>query len=445
MPDDITPLLDALATSVDTTHREAVWQRVLTERAQSEMGGDGSEPSTGQTGEIELLTVPPRDIHFGSRRSSKFIGLLAAVVVLIAGIAALTHRGSSDIKINTSPTTEPAATSFAPTVSPTTTQQATSATESSVPIATTSVPSTQPQITFDALTLGPSHGTVLATFDGAAIGEFESGLGRTPEGGIYYAGYTSEARDHYFVQFFAYGALPAARYELPAEYLPTSSSGNDPYGVWMIGPDRVLYTLQYDQLGLAPVGLVAVPTTGPRAGTVVARADAGGHFGCWPSPAGIQCDVIGIVQPWVDPSGAMTGRTFPDANWLNADRAAAPEMPLLASGTFTESSLVPLKLNDGRTIGVTNLLPWAKLDAAVIGFNELSPRPGHVCVLGTVSGEGTSRFLELCVDDVGKLTSTTLGHAAHLLQGSSQQMITDRAMYTVESSGDRFNLIRYDF
>jgi hypothetical protein len=770
MADDIAPLLDALATPIDPTHREAVWQRVLTERAQSAFGGDGSEPSDGQRGEVELLTVPPRVVHFGSRRSLKSVGLVAAVVVLIAGIAAVAHRGSSDIKINTGPTSDPSVTSHISsavgTVPPTTTStipsvptpqwpattfdalqlgpvpkgtviatldgvvvgnisssangllkltpegdvyyvagdprnevafvqtftagglgdrfalpdtlrtktsqgefrvggwflgpqrvlygvrvddsdstlsvgvvavpmsgpkagsiiadvatpvttgchptstgvtcggSGTGATEVEVlrwvdpqgsptgsavdgpwlaagsphpgtsvdrvetvgldgrpfavvnlqgwmaqvkavapssglptvwavyrrdeacivgeggsgnpgfaacadatgkvigsmlpvtlgltpdgnfigpsPLAapsgfyslertgarfnlvrydfgftfgapdgatvasapTTSVPSKQSSIVFDAMTLGPSHGTVLATFDGAAIGEFESGLGRTPEGGIYYAGYTSEARDHYFVQFFADGALPASRYELPAEYLAKSTSGGNLYGSWMVGPDRMLYGMQFKELGLALVGVVAVPTTGPRTGTVVARADAGGHIGCWPSPAGIQCDVVGIVQPWVDPSGIPTGRTFPDANWLNVDRAAAPEMPVLVTGTFTENSPVPVKLNDGRTIGVTNLLPWAKLDTAVIGFNELSPRPGHVCVLGTVSGEGASRFLELCVDNVGKLTSTTLGTAAHLLQGSSQQMITDRAVYTVEPSGDRFNLIRYDF
>jgi hypothetical protein len=773
MADDITSLLDALATPIDPTHRDAVWQRVLTERAQSAFGGDGNEPSDDQRGEVELLTVPPRVIRLGSRRSVKFVGLVAAVVVLIAGIAAVAHRGPSDIKINTGPTSDASVTSdtssTVETVPPTTTPPSasipsavpspqgpattfdalqlgpvpkgtviatldgvvvgnisssangllkltpegdvyyvaedprndvafvqtftasglgerfalpdalriktsqgefrvggwflgpqrvlygvrvddidstlsvgvvavpmsgpkagsiiadvatqgttgcnptatgvtcggsgTGATEvevlrwvdpqgsptgsavdgpwlaagsphsgtsvdrvetvgldglpfaiinlqgwmaqvkaaapssglptvwavyrrdeacivgqvgsgnpgfaacadatgkvigsmlpvtlgltpdgnfigppplavpsgfysleragdrfnlvrydfgfifgasdgaNVVPAATTSVPSKQSSIVFDALTLGSSQGSVLATFDGAVVGDFESGLGRTPEGGTYYAGYTSNARDHYFVQFFADGALPASRYELPTEYLAKSTSGGNLYGSWMVGPGRVLYGMQFKELGLALVAIVAVPTNGPKDGTVVARADAGGHIGCWPTSAGIQCDIVGMVQPWVDPSGAATGRTFPDATWLVSPAAASAKLVLLED-MFTENKPIPVKLPDGRTISVTNLLPWIELPAAVISFRELSTSQGRTCVLGAVGGEGGSQSFELCIDDAGKVTSTTLGTAAHSLMGGSLQMTTDKAMYTIEPSGDRFDLIRYDF
>jgi hypothetical protein len=489
MTDDITSLFDNATPAPTADHREQVWQRLMADANASPdsstvAGVRTMAPPTqiaataGVGGTFELEAISAEVIPLPKRRPI-YLALAAASIlsVSVAGIAA--NNRSAHVRIQpsqpsevatttaiattlppTTPpaTTVPASTAPASTVPPTSAVTTTVAVTTTAPAATTTAPTTvvpkttstavspTSTLTFDAATLGKAKGTVVATFDGAVVGDIYTRLSRTPEGGIYYAGFSAD-RNSFFVQFFADGPLPSARFDVPATFLRKSAKGANVYDGWVAGPERVLYGMKWADDGKSVTDLVAMPTTGANAGSVVITKPVSGSTGCGRSIKGMSCTGFTVTQPWVDTTGRPTGKSYPDMPKIDVpdDRTEAIFSTMLTNDAIE----FPLGAQKDRPITISNLRTWANATdlATPLGAQFHLARRNDVdtCVIGNVGWENSNRSFALCVATDGDITTTTFGTPMSSLPGGTLAVSTANAYFTVEPSGARFNLIRYDF
>ena len=483
MTDEIASLFENAAPTATKDHREQVFAQVVA-RANGQV-----DPPARVTPQVrltavdrdptfELEAIPAHVAALRVRRSARYLALAAAVVVLIgtAGIVAGRNRKESTINVQSNqkdvPTTAaPGTTLPLATSSSTSVASSTTATQTTVAVtvattaaavpetpttvrrasSTTSTSTTVPndgRTTIDATTVAKPAGTVIATFDGAAVGDLYTRLGRTPEGNVYYLGFSADQRT-FAVQFFADATGPTARYELPASFLAKGANGTPLYSHWVVGPDRVLYGVRLAVAEGLPAEVVAVPTTGPSAGTAVARADATGSTGCWPSSTGITCgDPARVVLEWVAVDGDHTGQAFDSASWLRSPRA---EVPNLYSAMLNGDAPISLGLPNGRTLELTNLRTWMVKaghgEPLAVSVRIVRASAKETCVRVGVGWENTGSSFAVCIPAGTASTPavTALGVAMSSLPGGSLEVTSENSVYTVEAAGKRFNLVRYDF
>jgi hypothetical protein len=307
-------------------------------------------------------------------------------------------------------------------------QQRTSIGAWTVPVAhTTKLGVTQPLVV-----------TLLTVIDSskvaASLGQLDlesnSNVLLSPEGLVYVMSLRRDTQA-WVVDMVDEAARTSRRYELPAAFSPQDRSGGStaaPFGDWRLGPDQVLYAT--DRLDWSRV--VAVPTSGERAGQIVAQAQRPNESAdrCTFVSAGIACDGQTMLG-WVDAAGRPTGRTY-DGTW----------MTIRPSGWLTNATgqaLVPVdggqaasydgSLPSGRPSRFEQAAEWRGGYFSTIRSARFA---SGECALIEASVEWHTHSVIACVGNDGIVRSSAIPRLARSTYTFEAQMITDVALYFVK-------------
>jgi hypothetical protein len=273
---------------------------------------------------------------------------LALLVLLTAAITWFVLRDDDEIAtddtvptVTTAPSTTSAASTtaaVATSAAATTEPDATTAPATTTPIAT-SPPTAAPVTTAapPAPPIGTSQGTATVTFESAkaTLGEPANvatiGGGEVswqPDGRIAVLDETLKVTIHTLD-----GAV------VSTTQLPTEAGTSVPFSSGIaVGPDDVLYVV-YEDGAAVTWDVLAVPTTGPNAGIDVARyplGDCTGAFICF-GPGFMEATGVRIddtLVPYVDPTGAPSGKTVTVPEPATAEYAQVVTSDLPGCGTF---------------------------------------------------------------------------------------------------------------
>jgi hypothetical protein len=489
MSDEITELFEAAAIKADRQHRDDLWSRFVdTASATDGPGGPDTDDldyaddiDSGDTVEptVTVRRSPPTDIvELDSSPSTTVVRQLrpnrrplytalavaAAAVVAIGGIALVQRKDSTTVagpssSEATTTTTIETTTTIASTVPPTsaTSAVATTAKTTTAPKPTTTPATTAPSETtvappkadfvIDALKVGKPKGEKVATFDGAATGDFQSFLSRTPQNTLYYAGYTGFELNGFLFVFFADSTGPQASYSLPTSFLRKYPNGTSVYRDWHAGPERVAYGLQYAEGSGTPNAIVAVPTTGSKNGSVAAKVDLDGKDPCRLGPDGVMCGKPldeSVKLKWIKPDGSELGQRF-EGDW--SDFGESHSIGTEVSQPISDDTPIIVKLGDDRTVALVNLR------SLYTSAGNTGPSGGLVnrgffgageCLLVNVGWEGNDTSFSACVKD-GKVKTAAWGNPVGSLPGGNLDLIVDGAYYAVEANGTRYDLVKYSF
>lgn len=422
--DDIADLFAQAAPTWSPDHRDRVFADVL---AAAEAGG-GLESATSSTERSDegkdptgtLAAVTP----LRPRRSPLLWLSVAAAAVVISGIAGvLVGRRDAKVVVTSAESTS------------TTSPSASSPDPSSIPTGA---------FTVDATKVASTGPIVVATMAPIAVGDFAYGLGRTPDGSIYFAGYDAYEPTAFRVDVFDQGATSATRYDLPASFLRKNPDGSLKYRGWTLGPARVLYGYEYETAADVPIYVIAVPTSGRRASQVVAKEAVASAVTCERSPTGIRCG-SSVVRTWVDAQGATLGQRF-DGDWYDFDVAHEVQTFDAAPANDATDTGVTVPLENGATVTFTNLYRAFLNDGPPQMAGVSTSRAifgGRACAIANISWEGGGPTFVACPKADGSVASTTFGPLTGSLPGGNVELLTDDAYYTIASNDTETMLVKF--
>jgi hypothetical protein len=279
----------------------------------------------------------------------------------------------------------------------------------------------------------------------ASLGELDlesrSNVLLSPEGLVYVMSYRRDTQA-WVVDIVDEAAGTSRRYELPAAFGQQDRAGSpttSPYGDWRLGPDQVLYATNRSDWSI----VVAVPTTGERAGQIVAQAQRpdGSAEPCALGSAGLTCDAVTVLA-WVNPGGQPTGRTY-EGGWTTARSDG---------GWLTNATGQPLGFaNSDRTKPYEVTLPSgraARFDQVALaegyGFLIRTMRFARgECALAELSVEWHARSFVSCVGNDGTVRSSAIPMLARSTYTFEAQMVTDEAFYFLKRHPAGSTLYRF--
>ena len=305
-------------------------------------------------------------------------------------------------------------------------QQRTSIGASTVPVAnTTKLGATQPLV---VTLLTVTDSSKVAASLGQLDLESDSNVLLSPEGLVYVMSHRRDTKA-WVVDIVDEAARTSRRYELPAAFSPQDSSGGStaaPYGDWRLGPDQVLYATDRPDWST----VVAVPTSGERAGQIVAQAQRPNESAdpCTFVSAGIACDGQTMLG-WVDAAGRPTGRTYdgpwmtirPNGGWLTNATGQA-----LVPADGGQAASYDVSLPSGRPSRFEQAAEWLKGYFSTISTARFA---GGECALIEASVEWHTHSVVACVDNEGIVRSSAIPRLARSTYTFEAQMITDDAFY----------------